>query len=80
MLHVCCMQVTLTGSRYKLSGLRLPEFRPWMEAVLGLSLDETVQSVPQLEADKVPKPILNNDFVDAVHNIGMELSSDTMDR
>ena len=51
-----------------------------MEAVLGLSLDETVQSVPQLEADKVPKPILNNDFVDAVHNIGMELSSDTMDR
>ena len=72
--------MSLTGSRYKLSGLKLPEFRPWMEATMGLDLDETEQAVPKLNLEKVPKPTLNKEFVEAVHNIGMELSTDAMDR
>jgi len=51
-----------------------------MEAAMGLNIDETVESVPKLDFDKVPKPILNDEFVDAIHDVGMELSTETMDR
>ena len=69
-----------TGSRYVLSGLKLPHLKPWMIEVMGIDLNEKSYSVPNIDTDKVPKPVLNNEFMEVIHNIGMELSIDPIDR
>lgn len=51
-----------------------------MEDVLGLNLKEKSDSVPRIDVDKVPKPILNNEFMEVIQNTGMELSTDPIDR
>lgn len=63
-----------------MSGLKLPHLRTWMEDVLGLNLKEKSDSVPRIDVDKVPKPILNNEFMEVIQNTGMELSTDPIDR
>ncbi|XP_076806546.1 alkyldihydroxyacetonephosphate synthase, peroxisomal-like [Clavelina lepadiformis] len=71
--------VTFTGSRYKLSGLVMPHLRPWMEE-MGLNIDEMAKSEPKINTENVPKPTLNEDFIDELNKIEMEISTDPVDR
>uniref|UniRef100_F6RKU1 Alkylglycerone-phosphate synthase n=1 Tax=Ciona intestinalis TaxID=7719 RepID=F6RKU1_CIOIN len=72
--------ICFTGSRYKLSGLVMPELRPWMESTIGIHVKQRSEAVAEIDLSKMPKPILNEGFMKDVHQTGMEVSSDSMDR
>jgi alkyldihydroxyacetonephosphate synthase len=72
--------VILTGSRYELSGLELPNLVPFIEDAFQIKLD---LDQPKAEATpNVPKPILDEAFLNALKKVMPErlLSTDDADR
>ena len=47
---------------------------------MGLKLDEKDAPVGAINVDKVPKPIVNSEFLEVLHNTGIEASTDPTDR
>lgn len=63
--------VELSGSRYLLSGKTFPSLRPWLEEKASLNVDYTSPARPQT---KIPSPIRNQAFLEAVKNSYHRLS------
>uniref|UniRef100_H2Y724 Alkylglycerone-phosphate synthase n=1 Tax=Ciona savignyi TaxID=51511 RepID=H2Y724_CIOSA len=59
--------ICFTGSRYKLSGMILPELRPWMESTMGIHIEQKSKAVSEIDPSKLPKPILNEGFMQEMH-------------
>nr|CAB3220651.1 alkyldihydroxyacetonephosphate synthase, peroxisomal-like [Phallusia mammillata] len=72
--------ITFTGSKYKLSGMVMPQLRPWMTETIGIEVDETSESIKNIDLSKIPKPIVNEEFTNELSKTGMEISTDPMDR
>ena len=71
--------VEVTGSRYLLSGCKLPSFMPWASDVL--SVDVPLQSVVERSTPSIPEPQYSNDqFQDAIRRMALlrddQISSD----
>ncbi|HEX6384264.1 MAG TPA: FAD-binding oxidoreductase [Anaerolineae bacterium] len=57
--------VTVTGSRYALSGTEMPEFIPFVEEMLDIQLDlDDVK--PECEDKPAPEPVINQAFCQAL--------------
>lgn len=54
--------VQLTGTRYNLSGLTLPDFLPWVEEVMGIEIDVHDVHTPKYPP-RIPKPVINGGFL-----------------
>ena len=57
--------VEMTGTRYSLSGQELPSLLPWMEGVIGLTIDQTDIRTPKFPT-KFPKPRTHAAFLRAL--------------
>lgn len=53
--------VELTGARYQLSGFEMPLFKPFVEDILGHSIDWNERK-PMNAAPSIPIPVANSDF------------------
>jgi hypothetical protein len=49
-------KIALAGSRYPFSGFVFPNFRPWVEKVVGINVEDAVARTPQ----RRPAPPVNN--------------------
>ena len=73
--------VEFTGERYSaLSGETLPKLKQWFESECGSDLNLCSPSRPSLNLDDYPAPNLNDEFMTAVKNFSLYLSTDTEDR
>jgi alkyldihydroxyacetonephosphate synthase len=59
--------VTVTGSRYAISGTEMPDFIPFVEEMLGVTIDPN-DLKPEVSNKPVPPPIMNDSFYRAVQN------------
>ena len=57
--------VSMVGNRYELSGTRMPDFIPYIEEVLGITVDPNDKLV-EVEHKPVTPPNLNQEFMDGV--------------
>ncbi len=57
--------VTVTGERYALSGTEMPEFIPFVEEMLGITIDPN-EIKPEVADKPVPPPIMNDAFYQAL--------------
>jgi alkyldihydroxyacetonephosphate synthase len=57
--------VTVTGSRYAISGTEMPEFIPFVEEMLGVTIDPN-DLKPEVVHKPVPPPQMNNAFYQAL--------------
>ena len=57
--------VSMVGDRYELSGTRMPDFIPYIEEVLSITLDPN-DKLAEVEHKPVTPPNLNQSFMDAV--------------
>ena len=57
--------VSMVGDRYELSGTRMPDFIPYIEEVLSITLDPK-DKLAEVEDKPVTPPNLNQSFMDAV--------------
>ena len=53
-------QITLKGARYPFSGMVFPNFRPWIEKVLGINIEDRIPLSPVRAQDP---PIRNEPFI-----------------
>lgn len=53
----------VTGDRYKISGHTLPLLKDWFINIIGASLDRKSLAQSDIPLDKLPKAILNDDFI-----------------
>ncbi|TKR68564.1 hypothetical protein L596_024528 [Steinernema carpocapsae] len=72
-------QVTLSGSRYDMSGQVLPLLRPWFEANLGVDMSFKTPSQPRSQM-KVPDAINNQAFIDYLKELDISFSNKSYHR
>ncbi len=60
--------VTMTGSRYPLSGQVLPHLIPWISGILGIEVDPFDRNEPHYPP-RVPEPVINRKFVKALGEV-----------
>ncbi|MFW6252875.1 MAG: FAD-binding oxidoreductase [bacterium] len=61
-------KVTMTGSRYPLSGKVLPHLIPWISGILGIDVDPFDRNEPHYPP-QVPEPVQNRKFLKALGDI-----------
>ena len=66
-------KIALAGSRYPFSGFVFPNFRPWVEKVVGINIDDQVSRPPQR---RPAAPIENSAFLARVKGCCKRMSSD----
>ncbi len=57
--------VSMVGDRYELSGTRMPDFIPYIEEVLGITVDPS-DKLAEVDQKPVTPPNLNDAFMDAI--------------
>ena len=70
-------QIQLAGSRYPFSGFVFPNFRPWVETVVGINIQDEAVRPPQR---RPAPPVENAGFLAGVRACCNRLSSDDADR
>ena len=70
----------MTGTRYKLSGHKLPLLKDWLMNMIGASEERLSLSQPEMSADKIPTAIINEAFMLRMKKTGIDLSEDPQDR
>jgi alkyldihydroxyacetonephosphate synthase len=68
------------GDRYKISGHKLPLLGEWFRQVIGASFDRKSIPQPEMTADKLPKAIINEDFLNEFKKLKILSSDDPQDR
>lgn len=58
----------------------MPQLRPWMIDTMGIKIEEISEAAEKIDLDKIPKPIMNEDFMQELSKTNMEVSIDPMDR
>lgn len=71
--------VSFEGERYNLRG-PLPYFNTWLETIEGVNLHANREAQPDIQADKIPKPIINDGFLEDIKRSGISLTLDPHDR
>jgi alkyldihydroxyacetonephosphate synthase len=73
--------VTVTGGRYAISGTEMPEFIPFVEEMLGVTIDPD-DLKPEVADKPVPPPQINDAFFRALQNTfpEMQYSQENKDR
>jgi len=70
-------KIALAGSRYPFSGFVFPNFRPWVEKVVGINVEDEVSRSPQRRP--VP-PVENAAFLAKIEGCCKRMSSSDKDR
>jgi alkyldihydroxyacetonephosphate synthase len=71
----------VTGNRYRISGHKLPLLRDWFTTLMNVGEERLSLSQPEMTADKIPKPIVNDAFVHRLrHTTSIDTSDDPQDR
>ncbi|GFQ83159.1 alkyldihydroxyacetonephosphate synthase, peroxisomal [Trichonephila clavata] len=79
-------QLEFSGNRYPIGNKVLPNFRTWVENVFGIDL--TVHFAPQgtssnrevIKEEDIPKPIVNEEFLEELKELGIDYTLDPQDR
>ncbi|XP_055925015.1 alkyldihydroxyacetonephosphate synthase, peroxisomal-like [Argiope bruennichi] len=73
-------QLEFSGNRYPIGSKVLPNFKSWVENVFGIDL--SVHFAPQdaIKDEDIPKPILNEMFLDEFKELGIDYTLDPQDR
>ncbi|XP_064643514.1 alkyldihydroxyacetonephosphate synthase, peroxisomal-like [Lineus longissimus] len=72
--------IEFTGERYQLSGKNMPLLRDWMQRTMGASLDHRSPAQAEISASKIPPPVKNDAFIDAMKRSGITYTDDQRDR
>lgn len=72
-------QISLTGSRYEVSGSTFPKLRPWAEEKLGLDINMTTP-ITNTEVPNMKPSIKNADFLKSIEGQYLKLSFEDLDR
>ncbi|XP_076032188.1 alkyldihydroxyacetonephosphate synthase [Oratosquilla oratoria] len=72
--------VSFTGNRYKIGNFILPHFVQWVQTTLGVDFEEYTPSQLPPPASAIPTPIINDDFVAKLNDLGLNTSIDGEDR
>ncbi len=70
----------VTGNRYRISGHKLPLLRDWFTTLMNVGEDRLSLSQPEMTADKIPKPIINEAFMQRLRQTSIDTSEDPQDR
>jgi len=70
-------QIGLKGKRYPFSGMVFPNFRPWVEKVVGINVEDRAEVRP---ASRPAPPVLNAAFVEAAKGNYNRMSTSDRDR
>lgn len=68
------------GNRYKISGHKLPLLVDWFTQTMGASIDRKTPAQPEITADKLPKAIINEEFLNEFKQTQIVFSDDPQDR
>ncbi|XP_071523561.1 alkyldihydroxyacetonephosphate synthase, peroxisomal isoform X2 [Panulirus ornatus] len=72
--------VSFTGNRYKIGNMVLPHFSSWVKETLGVNFDDCTPPQPPPQAQDLPQPNVQQEFLDEVQNLGITHSLDGEDR
>uniref|UniRef100_A0A4W3IKB2 Alkylglycerone-phosphate synthase n=1 Tax=Callorhinchus milii TaxID=7868 RepID=A0A4W3IKB2_CALMI len=73
-------QGEFTGKRYRHSGMILPGLKEWMEKSFGASLEHRTTPRTTPNVDDLPLPILNEEYLKDLKEVGVPFSHDPEDR
>ncbi|XP_068211403.1 alkyldihydroxyacetonephosphate synthase, peroxisomal-like [Palaemon carinicauda] len=72
--------VSFSGNRYKIGSMVLPHFSSWVRDTLGVDFDDCTPPQPLPQPQDYPKPIIADEFLEAVKDLGITHSMDGEDR
>ncbi|XP_071497512.1 alkyldihydroxyacetonephosphate synthase, peroxisomal-like [Diadema antillarum] len=72
-------RISFSGNRYHLKGA-LPFFNSWLETIQGVNLQSSCMPQPDIPAEKIPKPVINEGFVQDLKKTSISCTFDPHDR
>ncbi|KAG8177710.1 hypothetical protein JTE90_008335 [Oedothorax gibbosus] len=73
-------QIEFSGDRYPIGNKVLPNFKAWVENIIGIDLNAPSPSQPGIKNEDLPKPIINEKFVEEIKQLGIDYTLDPQDR